>query len=252
MAGQTVFDAGDPITSRLKLGVTPDGTTIADILVYRPDGTLLTGVAESGPVGDEYTAQWYATQTGLAGGEALPGDWVAVWTVNGTGAGVQPKVYNVRALPSPSSTRPTWTPYLSEVADYVPRLTIDVTTPGSAVEYGTFNGNTNPTDGQAQRILDGAVNSIDGRVGTITTALAGLARVVASQRAAAAILRAYPRSTSPTADLQAADALDRRADLDLTVLIAGAADSSGSVGDANAQLPAWTFPSPPAWGDLNL
>jgi hypothetical protein len=37
---QTVYDVGDPITSRLKLGVTPDGTTVATVAVQRPDGTV--------------------------------------------------------------------------------------------------------------------------------------------------------------------------------------------------------------------
>lgn len=251
MAGQTVYDAGDPITSRLKLGVTPDGSTQATVVVYKPDGTTLAGVAQTGPAGDEYTAQWYTTATGLAGAAALAGDWVVVWSVTGTGAATEAKVYNVRALPGPSNTRPTWTPFLSDVADFVPRLTVDMVTPGSELELGTFNGNTSPTDGQAQRITDGAVNSIAGRLPNLAPTLHGLAKVVAAQRAAASVLRAYPRSTNPTQDLQAADALDRRADADMQVLVAAAADASGS-SNTTALLPQYAFPAPVAWGDTNL
>ena len=101
---QSVFDIGDPITSRLKLGVTPDGTTSATVSVRRPDGTALTGLIVSawgGTDGDEKTVQWFATNDGSAGAATseADGDWLAVWTVTGKGASVTAKVYSVYPLP---------------------------------------------------------------------------------------------------------------------------------------------------------
>jgi hypothetical protein len=127
---QTVYDVGDPITSRLKLGVTPDGSTIATVTLQRPDGTSIS-VTPGAWVGDEKTAQFYATDDGTVSGTLLAaaGDWLAVWKVVGTGASVTPKVYNVAPLPG-TGTRASWSPFLSDVADHVPYLTIDPTIPG--------------------------------------------------------------------------------------------------------------------------
>ncbi len=236
---QTVYDVGDPITSRLKLGVTPDGTTAVTVAVTKPDGSSQSTTSVNGPVnGDEYTVQWTA---------GMANDYVAVWTVTGTGAGVQAKVYNVRALPSASNTRPGWAPFLSDVADYIPRMTIDTTTPGSAIEYGTFNGNTTPTDEQAMRLVDAAVGSVLAATGTLAATVQGQAKTTAALRAAASILRAYARNA---ADLSTADALDRRADAELTRL--AAANAAAGSASAVALVPEWSFPAPCAWGDTNL
>lgn len=239
---QTVFDVGDPITSRLKLGVTPDGTTNVSVVVTKPDGSVQTITGPTGPVNtDEWTGRWTAD---FIGG----GDYVAVWTVTGTGAGVQAKVYNVRALPSASDDRPAWAPFLSDVADHCPWLTVDVVTPGSALHYGTFTGNTWPTDEQAQRHVDQAVTSVSTAAGTIATALYPMARLVASLRAAAAIIRAYPRDTN---DLNTADALDRRADAELARLIAANTEAGQDPVDGGL-LPLYAFPDPAPWGDYYL
>lgn len=111
---QTVYDVGDPITSRLKLGVTPDGSTVATVTLQRPDGTSVA-ITPGAWVGDEKTAQFYATDDGTVSGTLLAaaGDWLAVWKVTGTGASVTPKVYNVAPLPG-TGTRPSWSPFLSE------------------------------------------------------------------------------------------------------------------------------------------
>lgn len=238
---QTVFDVGDTITTRLKLGVTPDGTTAVTVAVTKPDGTAQT--LSGGPTGptnvDEWTAQWVANH---AGG----GDYLAVWTVTGTGAGVQAKVFPVRGLPG-AGTRPTWTPFLSDVADHTPWLTVD-TTSTSATHLGTFTGSTWPPDDAAQRITDQAVTSVAAALGTVNTGLYDMAGLVASLRAAAAIVRAYPRDPS---DLNTADALDRRADAELARLIAANANAGESAVPA-ALLPLYAFPDAPAWADLNL
>lgn len=248
---KTVFNAGNPITSRLKLGITPDGTTNATIVVSRPDGTPIAGFAVggwSGTAGDEKTAQWYATDDGFPGSTTAnaDGDWLAVWTVTGTGASVTPKVYPVEPLPG-TSTRPDWSPFLSDVADHVPFLTIDTTTPGGQVYLGTFTGSTTPTDEQAQRLLDQAVTVIAARVGVLPATLYPLARAAATVRAAASILRAFPRNRD---DRDAADVLDRRADADMVQLV----DSAEAAGSATqtGPVPVGFFPDPPCYGDWNL
>ncbi len=240
---QTVFDVGDPITSRLKLGVAPDGTTVVAVAVTAPDGTAQTVVGPTGPVNvDEYMAQWTAT---------MAGDYVATWSVTGTGAGVQSKVFVVRAAPLASDDRPVWAPYLSDVADHVPYLTVDTTTPGDATFLRTFSGYTSPTDSQAARITDQAVVSVMAAVGTVNDSLHGMARLVASLRAAAAILRAYPRDPNDPNDRALAQDLDRRADAELAVLKA-ANEAAGEAQVPAALAPVWSFPQSVSWGDAYL
>src|ERR1044072_9650236 len=87
---QTVYHVGDPITSRLKLAVTPDGSTVVTLTVTRPDGTAIAAPTISPFVNvDEKTAQWYATDDGTPGGTVTSGvadgDWLAVW--GGAGGG---------------------------------------------------------------------------------------------------------------------------------------------------------------------
>lgn len=238
---QTVYDVGDTIVSRLKLGVTPDETTQVSVEWRKPTGAAEAATSPAGPVnGDEWTSQ-ITTST--------PGDYVAVWTVPpGTGAGVQAKVYNVRALPDASDSRPDWAPFLSDVADYIPRLTVDMVTPGSAIEFGTFVGGvTTPSDEQAMRLIDKAVASVVATVGTVQPALTGLANTVASLRAAAAIQRAYSRSSS---DQSIANDLDKRADAETARLLA--ANAAAGASTPEALLPVYSFPQAPSWGDVTF
>jgi hypothetical protein len=244
---QTVFTAGNPITSRLALGVTPDGTTNASVVVRRPDGSTVSTTAPSPWVGDQKTVQWYATDTGLAGGTtaATAGDWIAVWTVTGTGATTAAKVYSVAPLAG-TSTRPDWSPFLSEVADFVPYLSVDAISPGTQIYLGTFTGSTSPTDEQAQRHIDAAVAFVGAGFATLTPALARMARAVAATRAAATLARAFARNA---ADLDLASALDRQAAADLAVL-GGAVENAGST--ALSAVPVLYAPEPVGWGDLML
>lgn len=245
---QTVYDVGDPITSRLTLGVTPDGTTAVTVAVYRPDGTVIAASPSSGWVnGNQKTVQLYATDTGAAGASTAEadGDWLVVWTVTGTGASVTAKVYPVAPLPG-TSTRPAWSPFLSDVADFVPMLTVDATVPGSQVYLGTFTGNTSPTDEQAQRHIDNAVRFVGAGFGALTTELASMARSVAAVRAAATLARAFARNPD---DLDLATALERQAAADLTVLI-GAVENAGST--SLSAVPVLYAPEPVGWGDLLL
>jgi len=224
---QTVFDLGDPITSRLTLGVTPDGTTAVSVVILKPDGSTLAAPAITGPAGQDYTA----TFTG-----AINGDYVAIWTVTGTGAGVQAKVYNVRPLPSPSNTRPVWTPFLSEVGDYIPSKTRDIT-PGSDVILGTFNGLTHPDDGQAQRMLDKACTGILSLLGSVSPSEYAQAGAVAAIRAAADIELAWPERA---ADLAMYTALSARYQVEWEKL-----------DELSANVPVYSFPDAPPWKDIS-
>lgn len=250
---QTVFDIGDLITSRLDLGVVPDGTTAATFVVQRPDGTVITGLNASAWVGQQKTVQFWATDTGVQGGATASsaGDWLVVWTVTGTGSSVTAKVYNVRPLPTPSNTRAAWTPFLSDVGDYVPYLTINTTTPGSQVYLGTFTGDTNPTDEQAQRIVDREVAIVASlTVGPfdMPTALYSLAKTTVALRAASIIARTYPRTNEM--DLRFASTLDNWAKASLDALIAAVGEQGGGPGAGPA--PVGYFPDPASWGDSYL
>jgi hypothetical protein len=235
---QTVFYVGNPITSRLRLGVTPGGDTVTTLNVYRPDGA-----------GDEKTAQFYATDDGAAAGTvaAAAGDWLVLWKVTGTGATVAPKVYSVAPLPG-TSRRPPWSPFLSDVAKHIIRFTIDVINPGMEIPLGTFTGATNPTDEQAQDHIDEAAAGISARLGVMGEGSYPLAGTVTALRAAAAIARGFARSAQ---DIATADALDRRADAELEALIAVDAITS-SPDELFTGRPYWSFPDPPAWADTNI
>lgn len=249
---QTVFDVGDPITSRLKLGVTPDGTTNASVSVRRPDGTALTGLiisAWGGVDGDEKTVQWYATNDGSQGQPTnlAYGDWLAVWTVTGKGASVSPKVYSVYPLPGTTS-QPTYQPFLREVADYVPWLTLDTTVPGGDTFLSTFTGNTYPTDEQAVRIVERITRPISERWPALPSSLYEQARTYISLRAAAALARSFPRTSGDSAT---ADALDKQADAEWTKL-QQQADDAGTSPTGTGQVPIFAYPTPVAWGDSYL
>lgn len=245
---QTVYDVGDLITSRLKLGVTPDGTTAATVVVTRPDGTAIAGLNTSAWVADEKTVQWYATVDGTVGAATTvgvaDGDWLAVWRVTGTGASVTAKVYNVRALPD-TATRPTWVPFLSEVADYVPWLTLDASVPGGQTYLGTFTGTTVPTDEQAQRHVDRVTRPIVERWPDLPLTLNESARTYTAMRAAAHLARAFPRYSG---DLTDATQLAAEADALWLSLLALADSTTVTVG-GSAQVPQWAFPEPINWGD---
>jgi hypothetical protein len=249
---QTVYDVGDPITSRFRLGIPPAGDTVASVAVTRPDGTAMTGLIISGWGGatlDEKTVQWYATNDGSQGAakDKAVGDWLAVWTVTGTGASVSAKVYSVYGLPGQGSL-PAWQPFLSEVADYVPWLTLDTTAPGGDTFLGTFTGKTYPADEQAVRIVERVARPIRDRWPDLPTALYEQARTYVSLRAAASLARAFPRTSGDTAT---ADALDKLADAEWTKLQQQADDATTDP-TGTGQVPIWAFPTPVPWGDQYL
>jgi hypothetical protein len=236
---QTVFTVGNPITSRLTLGVTPDGSTAATLTVFKPDGAAIAAPAISAWTGDEKTAQWYATDDGTSGSTTLvaAGDWVALWQVTGTGAVTAAKVYNVAPLPT-TGTRPDWSPFLSEVADHVPWLTVDRVSVGSDTYLGTFNGLTTPTDEQAQRHVDKAAAPILA-LSIVSEPLHAFARGIVALRAAASLARAFPRYNDNA--LAIAAALGQQADADWTSLLGLLDDDDGALVEAPA-LSHWLSP----------
>ncbi len=246
---QTVYDIGDPITSRLKLGVVPDNTTTVAVSVTRPDGTAIPTPAISAWENvDEKVIQFYATDDGEPSGPSATaaGDWLAVWRISGTGANTIPKIYSVTPLPG-TSTRPAWSPFLSEVADHVPYLTVDSVTPGSQLYLGTFTGTTAPTDEVAQRHIDQALATMSPLLTGLSDTLYPAARSVVTLRAAASLARAYPRRRE---DVETAAALDARANAAWTSLQTAYAQTSQPT--TTIGVPYWSFPDPVSWGDTNL
>jgi hypothetical protein len=248
---QTVYDVGEPITSRLKLGITPDGTTTATVTVKRPDGTVITGLTASGwggTGGDEKTVQFYATDDGVSGSatDSSAGDWLVVWRVTGTGASVTPKVYSVRALPD-TVDYPGYIPFLSDIADHVPWLTLDNTAPGADTFLGTFTGSTWPQDDQVHRLTRLTTLPISARWPVLSDSVHELARAYIALRVAAQLARSYPRGEG---DLATADRLAAEADA-LWASLTELADNSATGPDpaAAAQVPVWSFPAPVSWGD---
>lgn len=80
----TLYEAGDDITLNLTVtpegGVPTDGTTTAVVTARCDDGTVVTPTAI--PNGDR--SAWHATLPA-----ARAGEWRILWTVTGTGSGVQ-------------------------------------------------------------------------------------------------------------------------------------------------------------------
>jgi hypothetical protein len=246
---QTVFDPGDPITSRLTLGVTPDGSTVASVVVTRPDGTVITGLTPSSWVGDVKTVQWYATDDGTSDSttDAASGDWLAVWTVIGTGASVSPKIYAVQALPTAEPAL-LYQPFLHEVGDLVSWLTLSTVIPGGSTFLGTFTGETWPTDEVVARQIRLVTAPVAARWPDLSTSLRPVARNYIAVAVAAILARSYPR---PGDDRSDATALERQAEAMWEQLVQLADDQTTSPA-ATAQVPVWSFPEPVAWGDSYL
>lgn len=205
------------------LDVAPaDGTTEVLLTVNRPTGDpydiTMTGgalVAIPGTSPVQYSQRWTADYP-VVYDEA--DRWVLHYEVTGTGEGAEDFERYVVAS-AVAGGWPAWAPALTDVAIHVPYLTVDTTTPGSATYLGTFTTATSPTTAQADRHVVAAVTSVAAAVGTVNTALSGQARIVAALRAAAAILRAYPRDPSDPNERAIAADLDRRADAELERLI---------------------------------
>jgi hypothetical protein len=230
-----VWDVGDTVTTTYTLEVTPDVATVVTAEILAPDGSAAPGTV-TGPVGSIYSITLVVNQ---------PGDWVVIWTVEGTGAGTATQVLKVGRLPTVESL-PGWAPLLSDVADYIRTRTMDISNPGSDILLGTFNSRTNPDGESVQRILEKAVRSVSAVVPDPPTSIQDLATSAAAIRAAADVELAHPERN---ADVNVYAQLNSRAELELERL-QKAADVIG-VG-AEALYPRWAMPDPVPWGDENL
>ncbi|MEU7170313.1 hypothetical protein ABZ949_02330 [Micromonospora tulbaghiae] len=140
---------------------------------------------------------------------------------------------------------------MMQVAAHVPYMTVDTVTPGSQKYWGTFNTQTTPNLDQALLLIAQAWPPVAAAAGGLVESVWPLAQQVAALRAAAAIVRAYPRDNG---DLARAAALDARADADLKRLIDANEAAGGGQGSdpADALMPLYSFPPAPAWGDWLL
>jgi len=230
------------------LDVAPaDGGTAVTLLVEKPDQSTapvaMTGgdlVPIDGTSPTQYSQRWTATSPVVYD---QPGHWVLHFEVTGTGEGTEDLDKYVVA--SPTAGGPTWTPGLSRVAAHIPRLTVDTSSPGQAVELGTFTSTTNPTDTIAWQHVDEAVAEVVAVCGTVPDSLTVLARSVAALRAAASIQRAYGNTALGLDTLAIAAALDVRADADLTRLQTAIRDlDDGSADGFDVVYPVWAFDAP--------
>lgn len=226
------------------LDVTPgDGTTAGTLTVHRPEGAPLTPTVTPGTPADG-TVRLTATPVTFN----QPGRWVLHWDVAGTGASAEDLI--VFVVPNPTAGGPTWLPGRSRVANYIPSRTLSVNSPDHQL---TFDSLTRPTGVMVDRLIADAAARIAGRVGPVDSSLHDTASVVAALLAAAAVERGWPDDENTQASLQRANDLERQAETALTELARANEAATGTnptdPGQANAQLPRWSFPSPVPWGD---
>lgn len=87
-------EVGDVVTATLT--VAPfDVTTAASLVVTRPDGTTVSPSATTADGGQTWTAAVPYT---------LAGVWRLLWTVTGTGVGVEPQLVSVAPIPAVTNT----------------------------------------------------------------------------------------------------------------------------------------------------
>lgn len=137
----------------------------------------------------------------------------------------------------------SWAPTLQEVAGCIPTRTSDKTQPGQDSYLVTFTANTEPTNTQAQTIIDHAAEDVAMKAGTVTTALEKVAKNAAMWRAAADIEIAYP---DRNADVNVYEQLNTRAKYEWDLFV-DAVNAAGT--GTSSQIPQSYMPSPPWWGD---
>jgi len=136
-----------------------------------------------------------------------------------------------------------WEPSLTQVAVYVPWLTVSKSNPGSQEYLGTFSSDTIPNEAQAgQHITDAGV-VVGSALGTLPAALEPLAATVTAVLAASTLARAFARNPD---DLALAAALAAQYLAALKALQAAA----DNVGAATLEpSPVMYAPEPVPWGD---
>jgi hypothetical protein len=226
------------------LDVSPaDTDTEVTLTVHPPTGDAYDVVVAGGdlePIAGtsptQYSQRWTAT-TPVEYAE--PGKWVLNFAVTGTGEGAED--LEVYVVASPLAGGPTWTPGRSQVAKYVPWLTVSLTTPGSQTYLETFSADTSPSGVVADRHIADAANLVTPLAAVMPESLHGLAGTVTALYAAASLAAAYARSDD---DAQRAAALLVRASGALKQLETAIQDlSDGALDGLDIVYPVWSFPA---------
>ena len=158
---------------------------------------------------------------------------------------------------APDVPPPTWAPDRSRVANYVPHRTLsrslESTTASSDKYQFMFDATTTPTGVAVDRLVADGVAWVAARANPLNARLEDAAGVIAALYGAAAVERGWPSDDS---SLQRANDLEKRMDALLADLVAANTDANtqdqGAGDYAIDVVPMYTFPPPPAWGDLLL
>lgn len=153
-------------------------------------------------------------------------------------------------MPTPAGPDdlPAWTPTLAQVAAYVPRRTLVGAVDGWGATQHTFTADTTPSSSEVLKLITDAVQWVGLAAGTVIDALAESATSAAAMRCAGYVELTYPDNRDDLGDaktlLDQATAL--RKDLAAANIALTADDPST---DADNQLPQWSFPAAPDYGD---
>lgn len=226
----------------ISISITPsDGTTTVTVHLDGPDGATL----DPTPISTDGGATWVAYPT-----YTVAGEWIATWTVDGTGAGLEPQHVIVSHLPSPAATV-AWRPDLWNVAAYVPRRTLVGAVDGYGNALDTFDQTTLPKGNVVDRLITDACAWVLLLAGPIDTTLYPAALGCAAMRVAALVELSYPDNRDDLTNakdlLAQADAW--RKDLAAANHALGEDDPATTADDL---LPVWLFPRASPAGDLLL
>jgi hypothetical protein len=208
-------DVGDSVTPSVDV-YTWDGSTAATLAVLDPDGAVTVGL---NPVSQLVTVDVDGVSTQVQRWTVDPvlvgkaKQWVFVWTVTGTGGGVQSEKVWVEALPEPGGV--AWRPTQVRVADYVPHRTVPEAFETAGEPINAFSDTTTPPAATVDRIIDGAVGWVLTSTGDLHESLAASAQEAAALRAAGFVELAG----HPTVDQELARTLLAQADAALKALV---------------------------------
>ncbi len=216
-----------------------DGTTLVAVTVDGPDGTALTPTPISTDGGQNWVASFVPT---------VAGEWIATWTIDGTGEGVAPQKVYVTRQPTAAEIV-DWRPELEDVAAYVPSATLVGAVDGYGNPVQTFRDGPATGDGQAthptasavQRLITDACAWVSAATGDLANALTDSARGLAARRAAGWAQYTWVDDADDRAH---AERLLASTDAELKQL---AARNTALTGDApvtttDETLPVWYFP----------
>lgn len=221
-----------------------DTTTEATLLVEAPDGTTSTPPVSTADGGHTWL-------TGDPISYDLPGWWVLLWTVTGTGGGAEPQPVYVTGLPEAGG--PLWAPDRVQVANYIPGRTVVVNGAGLATRY-TFDATTRPSGGQVDGLIRDATAWVEAATGAVNETLWPMATAATGMRAAGLVELGWPdRESGLPIDgmiTVARELLDRAEQMRTDLARANAAITGDDPTNPGSNLlPQWAFPPPVPWGD---